>query len=205
MSIEQVVHAVDTAIHKLPYMENLYLQAKDEAEKMQCTRQGLANDITTQEHKISTLDKTAFSYEQECKRTEQEVRGLTAQKDRLEKQIANISNGEGYSNLKQIVKENVKVVLSENKKLISISSVALIQTLKDDPEMIKLIYNIPRANDGEQHEDPNNIIQYLEFNKDNLLDLAEKYYENLVEALTNDSISSAAASSSNRNPHSSIL
>jgi hypothetical protein len=99
----------------------------------------------------------------------------------------------------------VKVVLSENKKLISISSVALIQTLKDDPEMIKLIYNIPRANDGEQHEDPNNIIQYLEFNKDNLLDLAEKYYENLVEALTNDSISSAAASSSNRNPHSSIL
>jgi hypothetical protein len=47
MSIEQVVHAIDTAIHKLPYMENLYLQAKDEAEKMQCTRQGLANDITT--------------------------------------------------------------------------------------------------------------------------------------------------------------
>jgi F0F1-type ATP synthase gamma subunit len=138
-------------------------------------------------------------------RKHQEIQELTAKKDRLEKLIANILSGERYSNLKQIVKENVKVVLSENKKLISISSVALIQTLKDDPEMIKLIYNIPRANDGEQHEDPNNIIQYLEFNKDNLLDLAEKYYENLVEALTNDSISSAAASSSNRNPHSSIL
>jgi hypothetical protein len=29
MSIEEVVNAVDTAIHKLPYMENLYRQAKD--------------------------------------------------------------------------------------------------------------------------------------------------------------------------------
>ena len=114
-------------------------------------------------------------------------------------------NGEGYSKLRQIVKESVKAVLSDNKILLSAAFAAIMQTLKDDPEMIKLIYNIPRANDGEQHEDPNNIIQYLEFNKDNLLDLAEKYYENLVEALTNDSISSAAASSSNRNPHSSIL
>ena len=45
MSIEQVVNAVDTAIHKLPYMENLYEQVTDQVEKMQRTRQGLANDI----------------------------------------------------------------------------------------------------------------------------------------------------------------
>ena len=45
MSIEQVANIVDTAIHKLPYMESLYGQAKDQAEKMQRTRQGLANDV----------------------------------------------------------------------------------------------------------------------------------------------------------------
>ncbi len=33
-----------------------------------------------------------------------------------------------------------------------------------------------------------NITKYLEFNKDRILDLAEKNYENLVEALTNDAI-----------------
>jgi hypothetical protein len=66
-------------------------------------------------------------------------------------------------------------VLSENnKKLISISFVALIQTLKDDPEMIKLSYNIPRANDGEQHKDNDiNVTKYFESNKDNILDLVE--------------------------------
>jgi hypothetical protein len=63
--------------------------------------------------------------------------------------------------------------------------------------MIKLIQNMPSANDVEQYKDNNNITKYLELNKDHILNLGEKHYENLVEALTHDSISSAAASSSN--------
>jgi hypothetical protein len=63
MSIEQVVNVVEIAIHKLPYMENLYQQVKDEAEKMQGTIQQLANYIRTLERKISILDKIAFSSE----------------------------------------------------------------------------------------------------------------------------------------------
>jgi hypothetical protein len=71
MSIEQVVNAADIAANKLPYMESLYGQAKGEAEKMQRTIQRLANDISALELKISILDKTAFSIEQDCKRKEQ--------------------------------------------------------------------------------------------------------------------------------------
>jgi hypothetical protein len=85
--------------------------------------------------------------------------------------IANILNGEGYSKIKHIIKENVKAVLSEKRILISISFAAVIQTLKADTQMIKLIQNIAGANDDKQHKDNKNyIIKYLEFNKDNLLD-----------------------------------
>jgi hypothetical protein len=75
-------------------------------------------------------------------------------------------------------KEGVKAVLSDNKLLISTAFAALIQTLKTDPEMVKLIYNILTANNGEQHKDDNN----------SLLDLAEKIYDNLVEALINNAV-----------------
>ena len=45
------------------------------------------------------------------------------------------------------------------------------------------------VNDGAQHKDNHiNITQYFESNKDNLLDLAEKNYENIVEGLTNNVI-----------------
>jgi hypothetical protein len=199
MTIEQVVNAVDTAIYKLPYMENLYRQIKDEVDKIQYTRQSLVNDITALELKISILDKIAFSSEQDCKRTEQQVQELADKKDRIEKLIANILNGEGYSKIKQIVKENVKAGLAENKKLISVSFAVIIQTLRTDPQTINVIYKILAANDGEQHKDDNNsnAIKYLESNMDNILDLAEKNYENLVEALTNNVMNTAANSSYN--------
>jgi hypothetical protein len=51
MSIDQVVNAVEIAIHKLPYMEILYKQAKDEIDKLQYIRQGLLNDIESRKNK----------------------------------------------------------------------------------------------------------------------------------------------------------
>jgi hypothetical protein len=84
------------------------------------------------------------------------VQGLTAQNDRIEKLIANISNNgneEDYSNLKQIIKESIKTVITENKKLISVSFTAIIQTLKDDLQMVNLIYNVHTTNDSEQLKD----------------------------------------------------
>jgi hypothetical protein len=197
MSIEQVVNAVDIAIHKLPYMETLYGQANVQAEKMQHTIQRLVNDIRAFDYKISILDKTALSSEQYCKRTEQRVQEITAQKDRLEKVIAkNILNGEGDSMIKQIVKENVKAVISEKKEIISASFAAAIQTLKADPQMINLIYNTGTANNGEQLKgDNNNAIKYLESNKNMLSDLPEKNYQSLVEAITNDSINTTPSTS----------
>ena len=165
MTIEQVVNAVDIAIHKLPYMESLYKQLKDEVDKLQNTIQGLLKNIDALKYKISILDKTAFSCEQDCKRKEQQLQELIDKKDRIEKLIANILNGEGYSKLKQIVKENIKAILAENKQVISVAFIALLQTLKTDPEMIKAIYNIStNTNDGEQYKDNdnNNVSKYLE-------------------------------------------
>ena len=52
----------------------------------------MVNDIAGLERKLSVLDKTAFSCEQERKRTEQRVQGLTDKKDKLEKLIADILN-----------------------------------------------------------------------------------------------------------------
>ena len=70
MSIEQVVNVVEIAIHKLPHMETLYKQLNDEVDKLQYIRQGLLNDIAALKYKISILDKTAFSIEQDYKRKE---------------------------------------------------------------------------------------------------------------------------------------
>jgi hypothetical protein len=60
MSIAQVVNAVEITIHKLPYMESLYKQVKDEVDKLQYTRQHLMDDIEARKNTISILDATTF-------------------------------------------------------------------------------------------------------------------------------------------------
>jgi hypothetical protein len=126
---------------------------------------------------------------------------ITAQKDRIEKWITNVLDGDSYSKIKKIVKDNVKAVLSDNKILISTAFAAIIQMLKSDPELVNVIHKIPTTNNSEQRKyNDINITKYLECNKDNLLDLAEKHYENLVEAMTNNVIDSAAAASCSSNP-----
>ncbi len=198
MSIAQVVNVVEIAIHKLPHIETLYIQAKDQAEKMQLTRQGLENDIETRKNKISILDKTALSIELYCRRKEQSVQELGDKKDRLENLIATMlsDDDEDYTKLKAIVKESVQAILSDNKIVISTAFAALVQTLQNDPEMIKAIYNISIANNDKDNKN-NSITNYLELNKDRILNLAEKNYENLVEALTNNAIDTVTNSSYN--------
>jgi hypothetical protein len=195
MTIENVVNAVEIAIHKLPYMEGLYKQVKHEVEKLQHIRQLLVNDIEELKYKLSILDKTAFSSEQEYRRIRQQLQELIDKKDRIENLIANILNGEGYSKLQQIVKENVKANLSQNKQVISVAFTALLQALKTDPKMIDIIYKMVTPNNGEQHKDNHiNITQYFESNRDRIMNLGEKNYENLVEALTNNAIDTVASS-----------
>jgi hypothetical protein len=60
MSMEQVVNAVEIAIHRLPYMESLYKQIKEEVENMQLTRQRLTREIEALKNQISILDKTLY-------------------------------------------------------------------------------------------------------------------------------------------------
>jgi hypothetical protein len=63
MSVKKVVKTVDIAGDKLPYLENLYGQAKEQVDNMQRTIQHLSNDIHALEYKISLLNKTSFSSE----------------------------------------------------------------------------------------------------------------------------------------------
>ena len=48
--------------------------------------------------------------------------------------------------LKQILKENIKAILSENKEeAMSLSVAVLIRTLEGNPEMVKSVYNLCRT------------------------------------------------------------
>jgi hypothetical protein len=72
MSIDQIVNAVDTAANKLPYIESLYEQAKEEVDNLRDRKLYLLKDVDFLSAKISRLKETVYSLEQNCGRRKEE-------------------------------------------------------------------------------------------------------------------------------------
>jgi dihydroorotase len=101
--------------------------------------------------------------------------------------------------IKYFIKPNANDPNPSFKQVMSVAFSALHQTLKSDPKMINIIYKILTTNDRKQYK-----IIITTITLSNIFNpimityyLAEKHYENLVEALTNNAIN---ASSSNPIP-----
>jgi hypothetical protein len=107
-----------SATNHVPYKKNPIIQSIIRVEKLAEISFNKSDNMT----QVQILT-AGFTYFLICRF---EIQELIAQKDRLEKLIANILNGEGYSKLQQVVKKNVKAVLSDNKIQISISFAAMI-------------------------------------------------------------------------------
>jgi hypothetical protein len=84
MSIEQVANVIEIAIDKLPYMESLYEQVKDQVDKMQRTIQRLENYSHTLNDEIASARALLNSYHVLCERKRQEAENLNNEISRLE-------------------------------------------------------------------------------------------------------------------------
>ena len=110
MSIENVVNAVDIDIHKLPYMESLYRQAKDEVDKMQRTRQETENYLHTLNDEITSSKELLQSYHISCQRKRQEVEYLNNEITRLEALVRRFKdNNEEYLRLRRRLKKELEL------------------------------------------------------------------------------------------------
>ena len=84
MSIEKVANVVEIAIDKLPYMESLYDQVKDQVDKMQRTIQRLENQSHTLYDEIASAKALINSYHLSCERKRKEAEYLNNEISRLE-------------------------------------------------------------------------------------------------------------------------
>jgi hypothetical protein len=134
MSIENVVNAVDIDIHKLPYMESLYRQAKDEVDKMQRTRQETENYLHTLNDEIASSKELLNSYHISSERKRQEAENLNSEISRLDTLVSRFkNNNEEYLKIQQTAKNKVTTVLRDNKQILQFALAAVIRALRRNP------------------------------------------------------------------------
>ncbi len=198
MSVDQVVNAIDTAIHKLPHMESLYEQAKDQAEKMQRTIQRLENYSHTLNDEIARAKALLNSYHVLCERKMKEAENLNNELSRLEALVSHFKiNNEEYLKIKQRAEEEVSKFLTDGKVLLQFALASVIEAIRRDSNKYNnlLVYNISASSTAIPAQDLP--LLHIEDYKDTILEEAKRLYDSLLHHFANSIMDNTAANSSN--------
>ena len=184
MSIDQVVNAVDIAIHKLPYMESLYEQLKEQVDKMQRTRQQSENYLHNLKEEIASSKELLNSYTNSCERKRQEAKTLNNDISRLETVISRFkSNNEEYLKIEKTVEQKVKSVLTDNKQILQFALASVIEAIRRNPDKYNnlLAINISSSIIPTQESLPLHNEDY----KTMILEESDNLYNELIKELVN--------------------
>jgi hypothetical protein len=191
MTVEKVINAVDIAIHKLPYMECLYKQLKDEVDKMQRTRQQLDNYLHKLKEEIASAKALLSSYHTLCDRKRQESEHHNNDISRLENIISQFkNNNEEYLKIKKGVEEEVRIVLTDSKVLLQFALASIIEAIRRNYDKYNnsLVYNISSSIPAQQSP-----LLDIEGYKDMILEEANRLYDKLLKHFINSLMDNAAA------------
>ncbi len=183
MSIEQVVNAVEIAIYKLPYMESLYEQAKDEVDKMQSTREETENYLHTLNYEIASTKALLNSYNMLCERKRQEAENINNEMSRLEALITRFKGDDReYVKIKKTVEEEVSKFLTDGKVLLHFALASVIEAIRRNSGK----YNDLIVDNASLSSVPiqQSSLQHIEDYRDMILDEANRLYDTVQNDVT---------------------
>jgi hypothetical protein len=184
MTIDQVVNAVDIAIHKLPYMESLYEQLNEQVDNTQRTRQQSENYLHNLKEEIASSKELLKSYTNSCERKRQEAKTLNNDISRLETVISRFkSNNEEYLKIEKTVEQKVKSVLTDNKQILQFALASVIEAIRRNPDKYNnlLAINISSSIIPTQESLPLHNEDY----KTMILEESDNLYNELIKELVN--------------------
>ena len=204
MSIEQVDNAVDIAANKLPYMESLYGQVKEQVDKMQYKIQRSEKDLNTLNDEIASAKALLNSYHTLCERKRQEAENLNKHISRLETVISRFkNNNEEYLKIEKTVEEEVSKFLTDGKVLLQFALESVIEAIRRNPDKYNdLGCNTSSTTALPAQQSPSwNAESY----KDVILGEANRLYDRLLNHFTNSIMNNAVSISSSNSSLSSIF
>jgi predicted transcriptional regulator len=214
---KQVKRLLEIANNDLPRVEELYKNLCREVERLTFEKLGAAETIQELNNEVMHLSKTVECHKSECQEQESKKRILYLKKIRLESVIQQLQKSPEYDRIVQVVKQQMKNVIGEDKQLLKLAFDSLIESLLRDPFRLQSLFEYAMSSasaltssyaindnidhDGKpciysqyylspDHEGDHKQVEYL---RNLILNESEKFYHKQIEELTNMAISEAAA------------
>jgi len=194
MGLEKVANIVEIAIHKLPFMESLYEQVKEQVDKMQYKIQQSEKDLNTLNDEIASAKALLDSYHILCERKRQELENINNEASRIVTLVNRFkNNNEEYLKIEKTVEEKVKSVLTDNKQILQFALASIIEAIRRNLDKYNsLIFNDTSASSTlTSIPAQGSILSHIEDYRDMILEEARRLYDSLLHHFTNSIMDNA--------------
>jgi len=206
MGVQQVIHTLAIANNNLPTIEEQFKRLRNDVSMLQSQKCICKRNLYQLNNQIALTTRLLSSFRISCDTQRREIEKLYNEKIRLEAIVTAFksSNEEYLNKIKQAAYEEVKSVLTDSKLLLKFTTLSVIESLRNNPELYNFVIHDNSNNttiiygpnysslmlSGQQQQ------QQQSFNDSYtalILEEAEKLYNKLTtEELTNWSIAATA-------------
>ena len=185
-------------------IENKIENYKEAIAQLRLHRSTIGQELYALNNKIASAKSILDQYEMAFGKLNKEFNNIREQINGLEAMVEQFKvNNKVYLDIQTIAEEKVKDFLGNNNaaKLLEFALVAVTEALRQDPQKEILIEKTPPTQNydfnsfpvvPEQRPFPNPYDVYPHFAREKVLELSKKYYDRLVNGLTDCSISITA-------------
>ena len=180
---QQVVNLLKIANNNLLDIQWRYERLEREVSMLEFNKQQSHKTMAYFNNQIETQRKALTSYRVSSIRERRQIEKIYNEKARIENLVTHFkNNNEEYLKIKQAAEEKVKDVLTNGKLILKFATLAVIESLRINPELCNFVlYN------NSNNQSFNDIYTAL------ILEEAEKLYNKLSTEFTNRVITASAA------------
>jgi chromosome segregation ATPase len=190
--------------NKLPGLEGLFHNLNDEIDRLEFKRSQLKAELYPLQKQIHELKKSIQFLQKDLIRKGEKSETTINQLVELERYADQIKNNKDYLSIEKVAEEKSKSILTEKKELLIAAIIASTRAIANDPNKQALFAyfehytSSPNSNTFLEH----NLIQsdqnYLQVFHKELLQIAEEFYDQLLNVSVNGTMYSVIHQSEKR-------
>ncbi|HEY7079528.1 MAG TPA: hypothetical protein VH500_07495 [Nitrososphaeraceae archaeon] len=223
MDVKHITKLLEVANSELPKVEQMYKNLLSDVMTLNQRKRHIDSAILKLNGDYIYLRNSAEHQKLECEKQESENRNLYLKKIRLESAIKELQNSQEYAKIEMIVKQQVNKIFGDDKQLLKLVFESVIESLLDNPYRLQsfmeysmslaastsnLLCNVNHNGNHEMHSNfynqcylsPNydsDCIQ-VEYLKNIILYESDKFYNQKIEEVKNQTICEAAVDGNNK-------
>jgi hypothetical protein len=179
---KDIYDLIKYANHDLPYLTDKIQRLTNDVVNLEYKKKDSKAVLTLWNAQLSDLGQSVTQYQNVIDSKKQQLMKMDKQISQLQGIIRDTKSSKDYAKLRTIMEQNVSSILNDKKAMLFAALLALLESLKNDAVSAHILLS------RENMPPDNNQGNYLQLVQQKVLELADHYYDNILQSCINNTL-----------------